>query len=328
MNEPVTPGQVLRWQPGRRILATLLLSAFCASGAVAVAAEPDAAANAAGVVAGIPLTGTLKKIKDDGVVVVGFRDASIPFSYYDSNQQPIGYSMDFSNLVIARLKAMLNKPDLKVRHIPITSQNRIALLQNGTFDFECTTTTHNEARARQVDFSDSFFEIGTRLLTQKDSGIKDFTDLKDKTVVVGAGTTSEKILRGMNVEKKMGMHIISAKDHTESSLMLKTGRAKAMMMDDALLAGERAKMSRPSDYVITGTSQSHEVYGCMMRKGDDGLKAVVDQVIARAETSGEAAKIYRKWFMTPIPPKGLNLDFPMSDDMKALFAHPNDKPVS
>ena len=315
MNESMIALPARRWRRCAAFAAAALTALCAAASGTAAAAEA-------------PLTGTLKKIKADGVVVIGFRDASIPFSYYDSNQQPIGYSMDFTNLILDRLKKELNEPDLKVRRIPITSQNRIALLQNGTFDFECTTTTHNEARARQVDFSDSFFEIGTRLLTRKDSGIKDFGDLKGKTVVVGAGTTSEKILRRMNVEKKMGMHIISAKDHTESSLMLKTGRAKAMMMDDALLAGERAKMRDSSDYVITGTPQSHEVYGCMARKGDDGLKKLMDDTIAKAETSGEAAKIYRKWFMSPIPPKGLNLDFPMSDDMKALFAHPGDKPVS
>lgn len=300
----------------RVALSSLFLAVACAVGL--------GSANAAEA----PLTGTLKTIKDNGVVVIGFRDASIPFSYYDSNQQPIGYSMDFSNLIIDKLKQDLKMPNLKVRKIPITSQNRIALLQNGTFDFECTTTTNNEAREKQVDFSDSFFEIGTRLLTLKNSGIKDFADLKGQTVVVGAGTTSEKILRRMNVEKKMGMHIISAKDHTESSLMLKTGRAKAMMMDDALLAGERAKMKTPSDYVITGTPQSHEVYGCMTRKNDEGLKKLIDGVVSKAETSGEAVRIYKKWFMSPIPPKGLNLDFPMSDDMKALFAHPSDKPVS
>ncbi|TAM86190.1 MAG: glutamate/aspartate ABC transporter substrate-binding protein [Candidimonas sp.] len=291
-------------------------------------AAPAATAQTGVTAATVPVTGTLKKIKDDGVVVIGFRDASIPFSYYDVNQQPIGYSMDITNLILAKIKQVLNAPNLKVRKIPITSQNRIALLQNGTFDFECNTTTNDRARARQVDFSNNFFEIGTRLLTLKTSGIKDFADLKGKTVVVGAGTTSEKILRRMNVEKKMGMHIISAKDHTESSLMLKTGRAVAMMMDDALLAGERAKMAKPSDYVITGTPQSHEVYGCMMRKNDNGLKTLIDGVIAKAETSGEAATIYQKWFMSPIPPKGLNLDFPMSDDMKALFAHPSSEPVS
>ncbi|MEO6986336.1 MAG: glutamate/aspartate ABC transporter substrate-binding protein [Paralcaligenes sp.] len=274
------------------------------------------------------LSGTMKKIKDDGVVVMGFRDASIPFSYYDVNQKPIGYSIDISNLIIAEIKKKLNMPDLKVRQIPITSQNRISLLQNGTFDFECTTTTNNASRAKQVDFTNSIFEIGTRLLVRKDSGIKDFSDLKGKTVVVGAGTTSEKIIRSMNVEKNMGMSITSAKDHSESFLTLSTGRAKAMMMDDALLAGERAKTKNPSDYVITGTPQSYEAYGCMVRKNDEELKSLMNAVIAHVETSGEAEKIYNKWFMNPIPPKNLNLDFPLSDTMKKLFEHPNDKPVS
>jgi len=271
------------------------------------------------------LTGTLKKVKDTGVLVIGSRDASIPFSYFDSNQKPIGYSMDIASLIVEKIKKQLDMPDLKVRNITITSQNRIALLQNGTFDFECTTTTHNESRAKQVDFTNSIFEIGTRLLVKKGSGINDFADLKGKTVVVGAGTTSEKILRNMNVEKKMDMQVISAKDHSESFLTLSTGRAKAMMMDDALLAGERAKTKTPHDYVITGTAQSHEAYGCMVRKGDDGLKSLMNGVIANAETSGLGEKIYNKWFMNPIPPKGLNLDFPMSDSMKALFANPNDK---
>jgi glutamate/aspartate transport system substrate-binding protein len=289
------------------IALTLALIGGCAS-----AAEPA-------------LTGTLKKIKDEGVLVVGYRDASIPFSYYDSDQKPIGYSMDFTNLIVDAIKQRLDVPKLTVRQIPITSQNRISLLQNGTFDFECTTTTHNASRAQQVDFTNSIFEIGTRLLVKKDAGIKDFADLKGKTLVVGAGTTSEKIIRSANAEKDLGMSIISAKDHGESFLMLSTGRAKAMMMDDALLAGERAKTKNPSDYIITGTPQSHEVYGCMLRKGDDGLKTLMNEVIAKAETSGEGAKIYTKWFMTPIPPKGLNLDFPMSDDMKKLFAAPNDK---
>lgn len=303
-----------------KIFAKHLLSAWVLAATALSACAVDAAPAA--------LSGTLKKIKDTGVLVIGFRDASIPFSYYDANQQPIGYSMDITNLVIERIKKQLDMPNLTVRKIPITSQNRIPLLQNGTIDFECTSTTNNAARAQQVDFTNNFFEISTRLLVKKNSGIKDFDDLKGKTVVVGAGTTSDQILRSMNIEKKMGMSIISAKDHSESFLMLSTGRAKAMMMDDALLAGERAKTRNPADYVITGTPQSHEAYGCMVRKNDTGLKRLMDDTIASAETSGQAAAIYNKWFMQPIPPKQLNLDFPMSPPLKALFAHPSDKPAS
>ncbi len=278
------------------------------------------------VMAAPELSGTLKKIKDDGVVVVGYRESSIPFSYYDADQKPIGYSMDFTNLVIEQIKTDLKLPNLLVRRLPITSQNRISLLQNGTFDFECTTTTNNEARAQQVDFTNSIFQVSTRLLTKKGTGIQDFPALASKTVVVGAGTTSEKILRNLNVDKKLNMNIISAKDHSESFLMLSTGRAQAMMMDDALLAGERAKTKNPEDYEITGTPQSYEAYGCMVRKNDAELKALLNNVIAKTQTSGEAVKIYNKWFMSPIPPRGLNLNFPLSDGMKKLFASPNDKP--
>ena len=287
-----------------------------------------AAAMATAWAAETPLTGTLKKVKDDGVLVVGFRDASIPFSYYDVNQHPIGYSIDLANLVIDRIRQDTGRADLNVRWIPITSQNRISLLQNGTIDFECTTTTNNESRAKQVDFTNNFFEIGTRLMVKKGSLIRDFTDLKGQTVVVGAGTTSDKIIRSLNADKQMDMNIISAKDHSESFLTLSTGRAKAMMMDDALLAGERAKTKDPAEWVITGTPQSFEAYGCMVRKGDAQLKALMDETIAKLETSGKMETIYHKWFMSPIPPKGLNLDFPMSDTMKKLFAHPNDKPAA
>jgi|SRR6185312_6461908 glutamate/aspartate transport system substrate-binding protein len=287
-----------------------------------------AAAMATAWAAETPLTGTLKKVKDDGVLVVGFRDASIPFSYYDVNQHPIGYSIDLANLVIDRIRQDTGRADLNVRWIPITSQNRISLLQNGTIDFECTTTTNNESRAKQVDFTNNFFEIGTRLMVKKGSPIRDFTDLKGQTVVVGAGTTSDKIIRSLNADKQMDMNIISAKDHSESFLTLSTGRAKAMMMDDALLAGERAKTKDPAEWVITGTPQSFEAYGCMVRKGDAQLKALMDETIAKLETSGKMSTIYHKWFMSPIPPKGLNLDFPMSDTMKKLFAHPNDKPAA
>jgi glutamate/aspartate transport system substrate-binding protein len=274
------------------------------------------------------LTGTLLKISKEHVVTIGYRDASVPFSYYDADQKPIGYSIDVANLIIERIKMVVKLPDLKVRTIPITSQNRISLLQNGTIDFECTSTTNNVERAQQVSFSNSFFVIGTRLLVNRKSGIKDFDDLKEKTVVVGAGTTSEKILRKMNVERSMSMDVISAKDHTESFLMLSTGRAKAMMMDDALLAGERAKARNPSDYEIVGTPRTYEAYGCMLRKNDAPMKAVMDAAIIDAQKSGVAAKMYQRWFQQPIPPKRINLDFPLSPRMQALFANPDDKPTS
>ncbi|HEV3211483.1 MAG TPA: glutamate/aspartate ABC transporter substrate-binding protein [Chthoniobacterales bacterium] len=271
------------------------------------------------------LTGTLKKIKDAGSISLGHRESSIPFSYYDDKNQVVGYSHEMLLLVVDAVKKKLNMPNLKVNLIPITSQNRIPLIQNGTIDIESGSTTNNLERQQQANFSDSIFVIGTRLLVKKDSGIKDFPDLKGKNVVVTAGTTSERLIREMNEKNNMGMNIISAKDHGESFLTLQSGRAVAFMLDDALLAGERAKARKPDDFIIVGTPQSKEAYGMMMRKGDAQFKKLVDEAIAKAETSGVAEKLYQKWFQSPIPPKGLNLDLPLSEDMKALFKSPNDK---
>jgi glutamate/aspartate transport system substrate-binding protein len=271
------------------------------------------------------LTGTLKKIKDAGFISVGHRESSIPFSYYDDKNQVVGYSQDLVMMVVDAVKKKLNLPNLEVKLIPVTSQNRIPLIQNGTIDIESGSTTNNVERQQQVSFSDTMFIIGTRLLVKKDSGIKDFPDLKGKNVVVTAGTTSERLIREMNQKNNMGMNIISAKDHGESFLTLQSGRAAAFMLDDALLAGERAKARKPDDWVIVGTPQSKEAYGMMVRKGDDQFKKLVDETIAKAQTSGEAAKLFQKWFQSPIPPKGLNLDLALSDDMKELFKNPNDK---
>ncbi|MDR3433931.1 MAG: amino acid ABC transporter substrate-binding protein [Rouxiella aceris] len=271
------------------------------------------------------LTGTLKKIKDNGVIVVGHRESSVPFSYYNNEQKVVGYSQDFSNAIVDAIKKKLDAPNLQVKMLPITAQNRIPLLQNGTFDFECGSTTNNLERQQQAAFSDTIFVIGTRLLVKKGSEIKDFTDLKGKTIVVTSGTTSEVLLHKLNDEKKLDLKIISAKDHGDSFRTLETGRAAAFMMDDALLAGERAKAKNPDDWVILGTPQSKEAYGCMLRKDDAQFKKLVDDTVAQAETSGEASKWFDTWFKQPIPPKNLNMNFELSDDMKALFKAPNDK---
>ncbi|MCL6263486.1 glutamate/aspartate ABC transporter substrate-binding protein [Craterilacuibacter sp. RT1T] len=293
-----------------RLVATAVAAAFVAT--PALAAE---------------LTGTLKKIKDSGVVVLGHRDASIPFSYLAGGATPVGYSHDLQMKVVEKLKKDLNMPNLQVKYNLVTSQTRIPLVQNGTVDLECGSTTNNIERQRQVDFSVGIFEIGTRLLTAKTTGIKDFADLKGKNVVTTAGTTSERQLKAMNAAKSLGMNIISAKDHGESFLMLESGRAAAFMMDDALLFGEMAKAKNPANWVVVGTPQSYEVYGCMVRKGDAPFKKVVDDAIKATYASGEINKIYGKWFLQPIPPKNLNLNFPMSGAIKALIKRPTDRAV-
>ena len=268
---------------------------------------------------------TVKKLKDTGSITLGHRESSIPFSYYNDQQQVIGYSQELMLKAVDGVKEQLKLSKLDTKLMPVTSANRITLVQNGTIDIECGSTTNNLERQKQVGFSTTIFVIGTKLMTKKDSGIKDFPDLAGKNVVTTAGTTSERLLRKMNEEKQLKMNIISAKDHGEAFLTLETGRAVAFMMDDALLYGEMAKAKKPGDWIVTGTAQSKEAYGCMVRKDDPEFKKLIDAALTKAMTSGEAEKIYAKWFLNPIPPKGLNLAMPLSDEMKALYKAPNDK---
>lgn len=270
-------------------------------------------------------TDTLKKIKETGVMTLGHRESSIPFSYYDEKQNVVGYSQDLMMKVVDAVKSELQLKSLTTKMLPVTSQNRITLVQNGTVDLECGSTTNNLERQKQVAFSNTIFVVSTRLLTKKDSGIGNFPDLAGKNVVTTAGTTSERLLRKMNTEKDMKMNIISAKDHGEAFLTVETGRAVAFMMDDALLYGEIAKAKKPAEWAVVGTPQSYEVYGCMLRKDDPKFKKLVDGALAKVMKSPEIEKIYAKWFMTPIPPKGLNLNFPMSADLAKTFKNPNDK---
>lgn len=262
------------------------------------------------------LSGTLQKIKNSNIVIMGHRESSVPFSYYDMQQNVIGYAQDYSNLIVQALKQKLNLPDLRVKYIPITSQNRIPLLQNGTYDFECGSTTNNRERQKQVDFSNTFFITGAQLLVHKDSGINDFNDLYDKNVAVTFGTTSEIELNRLNDRENLKMRIISAQDHGDAMRMLETGRAVAFFIDDVLLAGEKAKARHPDEWVIVGTPLAYEAYGCMLRRGDKQFKQLLDEVIAQAQTSGVAREFYEKWFTGPIPPNGLNLKFELSDELR------------
>ena len=215
---------------------------------------------------------TLRKIKDSGTIALGHRESSIPFSYYDDKQQVVGYSQELMLKVVDAVKAELKMPSLAVKLTPVTSQNRIPLVQNGTVDIECGSTTNNAERGRQVAFSNTIFIIGTRLMTKKESGIKDFPDLAGKNVVTTAGTTSERLIRKMNEDKKLAMNIISAKDHGESFLTLETGRAVAFMMDDALIYGEMAKAKRASDWAVVGTPAELRGLRLHDEKGRPGLQ--------------------------------------------------------
>ena len=271
------------------------------------------------------LTGTLAKIKESGVIVVGHRESSIPFSYYGDKQEVIGYSQDYSNLIVEAVKKELNIPDLKVKYLPVTSKTRIQLLNNYTYDFECGSTTNNLERQKTVGFSDSIFIVGTRFLVKADSNINSIEDLKGKNVVTTAGTTSEIRLNQINNKENLGIRIITPKDHGDAFNALETGRAAAFLMDDALLAGERSRAINPAEWKIVGEPLSYESYGCMLRKDDTQFKQLMDNTIAEAQKSGKALESYNKWFTQPVPPKGANMELEISPKMVELFANPNDK---
>lgn len=313
-------------QQGLAVAAALAVLGLAACGGGEKAAAPAAGAASAEAPAASGGMTTLDKIKQSGTIVLAHRDSSIPFSYIaDQPGQPVGFAHDLQLKVVEAVKKELNMPDLKIRYNLVTSQNRIPLISNGTVDLECGSTTNNVERQKQVDFSVAFFEIGTRLLTATDSGIKDFPDLKGKTVVTTAGTTSERLLKEYNEKEALGMNIISAKDHGEAALMLVNGRAQAFMMDDILLAGERAKAADPAKWEIVGKPMSFERYGCMVRKGDTGFKQLVDNTLKATYASGEVNTLYKTWFESPIPPKGVNMNFPMSDQVKEIIANPTDQ---
>jgi glutamate/aspartate transport system substrate-binding protein len=273
------------------------------------------------------LTGTLKNIKDTGTITLGFRDSSIPFSYLDDNQKPVGFAMDICYKIVDAVKKELKLDKLEVKLNPVTSATRIPLMANGTIDLECGSTTNNAEREKQVWFTNTHFLTASRYVFKKSSGLKSIDDLKGKTVVSTAGTTNIKQLTEANVAKSLGATIVPAKDHAEAFLMVETDRAVAFVMDDILLASLVAGSKSPSDYVISKDAFSTpEPYGIMLRKDDVPFKKVVDAATAALYTSGEGQKLYDKWFMSKVPPKGLNLNTPISPELKAEFAKPSDSP--
>lgn len=274
------------------------------------------------------LTGTLKKIKESGQITIGHRESSIPFSYLDANQKPIGYSMDLCDKIVAAIKAELKMPDLKVAYNPVTSQNRIPLMQNGTIDLECGSTTNSVDRQKQVAFGDTTFVTGIRMLVKADSGIKDISQLNNKPVVTTTGTTSDALIKQSEKGKHVDVKNLYGKDHADSFLMVASGRASAFVMDDVLLAGLIANAKDPKEFMIVGDPFRVEPYGIMLRKDDPQFKALVDKTLSGLMKSGEINKIYDKWFMSPIPPRGINMNLPMSKELKDAIAHPNDKGVS
>ncbi len=281
-----------------------------------------AAALASAPAQGADLTGTLKKIKETGTITIGHRDASIPFSYLDDRQQAIGYALDLCMRVVEAVKTELKMPGLKTVLNPVTSATRIPLMANGTIDLECGSTTNNLEREKQVSFTITHFVTATRLLAKKSSHIKSLADMKGKTIVSTAGTTNHKLITQLNNERKLDMNVLAAKDHAEAFLMVESGRAVAFAMDDILLYGLAANSKNPQNYAITTDALSVEPYGIMLRRDDPAFQKLVDNAMTKTYKSGDIKKVYDKWFVHPIPPKGVNLNLPMSEQFKKVVEHP------
>jgi glutamate/aspartate transport system substrate-binding protein len=271
------------------------------------------------------LTGTLEKIKSSGSIIIGYRETSIPFSYIDDDQKPIGFALDICYKIVDEVKATLKLDKLMVELTPVTSATRIPLIGNGTIDLECASTTNNLEREKLVAFSPSYFLTANRFVAKTSSGIKSIDDLKGKTVASTSGTSNIKELAETNNSRHLGMTVLTSKDNAEGFLLLETGRVDAFVMDDILLAGLVASSKTPSAYAIsTDEFAVPEPYGIMLRRDDPAFKALVDRAVAKLFTSPEITTLYAKWFTSPIPPKGINFNFPMTAVMAKAFAHPND----
>ncbi|CAN7164300.1 ABC transporter substrate-binding protein [Acidovorax sp. Leaf76] len=270
---------------------------------------------------------TLKKVAESGKITVAYRESSVPFSYLAGPGAPVGFAVDITNAVVDAVKKRVNNPALKVDLQAVTSQNRIPLLQNGTIDLECGSTTNNSTRGKDVQFAINYFYTGTRLLTKKSSGVKNYADLAKKKVASTSGTTNAQVIRKYNRDNNLDMDIVLGKDHDDAVLLVDSGRAEAFAMDDILLFGLMGNMRNPADWTVVGDSLQVEPYACMLRKDDPQFQALVNGVIGGMMKSGDFDKLYTKWFNSPVPPRNQNLSLPMSKELRDNLAAQSDKPA-
>jgi glutamate/aspartate transport system substrate-binding protein len=282
----------------------------------------------AAVTTGAQAADTLAKIAETGKITLAYRESSVPFSYLAGGDKPVGFSVELSNAVADAVKKKLNKPNLEVALMPVTSQNRIPLISNGTVDLECGSTTNNTARAKDVAFAVNHFYTGTRLLVKKSSKIRNYADLAKKTVASTTGTTNALVMRKYNTDKNLDMDIVLGKDHADAFLLVESDRAVAFAMDDILLFGLMANAKNPADFEVVGDALQVEPYACMLAKDDPAFKKLVDETFIGLMKSGEFEKMYTKWFLQPIPPKGVPLNLPMSPQLRENIQAPNDKPAT
>lgn len=273
------------------------------------------------------MANTIEKAKTTGKFTLAYRESSIPFSYLGEDGKPLGFGWEMCKLIAEEVKKETGRKDLVVESQAVTSQNRIPLIQNGTVDVECGSTTNNSERGKQVTFAINYFYTGTRFLVKSDSGIKSINDLKGKKVVSTTGTTNYQILRNLNDEKKYGFELLGAKDHADALLMVESGMAHAFGMDDILLYGLKASSKESAKLAVVGESIQVEPYAIMFRKDDPKFQALVNKVITNSIKTGEFEKAYKKWFQTNIPPKNVNLNAPMSKELKDNLKALSDKPA-
>lgn len=271
---------------------------------------------------------TLQKIKDSGVITLGGRDASFPFSYKTgADGDPIGFSADLCLKVVEAVKTKLGMPNLKVQYVMVTPANRIPLVQNGSVDLECSTTTNTTARAQQVDFAPTHFDGSIAAAVKKNSGINSIAQLDGKTVATVTGSTSIQLLRGYRKSEQVQFNELSGKDTSDTFLLLSGDRAVAMILEDVQLAGLIARAGNPGDYRILDERLRDEPYGFMVRKDDPQFKALVDETLTRLMKSGEINELYAKWFTKPVPPAGVSLNYSMPKAVREAYANPNNKGI-
>jgi glutamate/aspartate transport system substrate-binding protein len=292
-----------------RLKLILTATALCVASHAAIAQE---------------LTGTLEKIRSTGVITIGHRESSIPFSYYDKNEKVVGYGMDLCYLVADAVKASLGLAKLEVKLVPITPSLRIPSILSGKIDLACETMTNNLERQKVVAFSSTYFVAANRFVSKATANLRTLDDLKGRTVVSTIGSTNLRQISELNVQRNLGLTIVAAKDNFEAFRMLESDRAAAHFMDDILLYGAVANSATPADYVVSEEALSIEPYGIVLPRDDAAFKKVADDALSAIYRSGEINKIYAKWFLNPIPPNGISLNVPMSAALKRVIEKPTD----
>ncbi|WP_343638639.1 amino acid ABC transporter substrate-binding protein [Roseateles sp.] len=276
---------------------------------------------------GVAQADTLKKIKDTGSVTMGVRESSGALSYTLGDGKYVGYHVEICQRVLADVQKQLGLAKLDIKYLPVTSQNRVPLVQNGTVDIECGSTTNNMTRAKDVAFAVTTYVEEVRIAVKANSGITSIAQLNGKTVATTTGTTSVQLLRKHERANGVDFKEVLGKDHADSFLLLESGRADAFVMDGQILAGNIAKSRNPADFKIVGEVLSVEPIAIMIRKDDPAFKKAVDDSIIKMMKSGDIAKLYDKWFTQPIPPTNTKVGLPATEATKNAWAHPNDKPV-